>query len=285
MPKNYLKSEISFKEAKEKMRMKSSLPSNVRIAIIGGTGLEDPKFFEKIEEVKIKTPFGRPSAAIHICNFLGTRVAFLSRHGKLHGIPPHRVNSKANLWALKKLGIERIIGICAVGSLKQEFKPGDIVISDQFIDFTKERDYTFYNEGATHVSLADPFCLELRRLFCEEAKKLKIPVHETGTYFCIEGPRFSTRAESRFFRNFADIIGMTLTPEATLARELEICYLSLAMITDYDVWQPHPVNTEEVIRVMKENTEKIKSILRAAIPQIKTKRDCPCKIALKNAKV
>ncbi len=265
--------------------LKNSSRFNTKIAIIGGTGLEDPKFFEKIEEVKIRTPYGLPSTAIHIADLLGRKVAFLSRHGKLHGIPPHKVNSRANLWALKKMGVERIVGVCTVGSLKKEFKPGDIVVADQFIDFTKKRDYTFYDKGATHVSLADPFCPELRKLFYQAAKKLKIPVHQKGTYFCIEGPRFSTRAESKFFRNFADIIGMTLVPEATLARELEICYLSLAMITDYDVWQPHPVSTEEVIRVMQENTEKIKSILKAAVPKISERRNCSCKIALKNAKI
>lgn len=266
MPKNYSKSKL-------------------KIAIIGGTGLEDPRFFKKIKEVKVKTPFGYPSTPIHINDFFGEKVAFLSRHGKLHGIPPHKVNSKANLWALKKLGVERIIGVCAVGSLREKFKPGDIVICDQFIDFTRKRDYTFYNKGAVHVSLADPFCPELRKLFYQEAKKLKIPVHQKGTYFCIEGPRFSTRAESRFFRNFADVIGMTLIPEATLARELEICYLSLAMITDYDVWQPHPVNVEEVIKTMKENSEKIKKLFKNTIPKIKEQRNCFCKEALKNARV
>lgn len=264
---------------------KNSLKSKPKIAIIGGTGLEDPKFFKKIKEVKIKTPFGYPSTAIHITDFFGKKVAFLSRHGKLHGIPPHRVNSKANIWALKKLGVERIIGVCAVGSLKKSFKPGEIVICDQFIDFTKKRDCTFYNKGATHVSLADPFCLELRKLFYQEGKKLKIPIHQKGIYFCIEGPRFSTRAESRFFRNFADVIGMTLIPEVVLARELEICYLSLAMITDYDVWQPHPVNVEEVIKTMKENLEKIKKLLKNTVPKIKDQRSCSCKEALKNAKV
>ena len=145
----------------------------LKIAIIGGTGLEDPKFFKKVKEIKIKTPFGFPSAPIHIADFLGKKVAFLSRHGKLHGIPPHKVNSRANIWALKKIGIERIIGICAVGSLKKNFKPGEIVISDQFIDFTKKRDYTFYDKEAVHVSLADPFCPELRNLFYKEAKTNK----------------------------------------------------------------------------------------------------------------
>ena len=261
------------------------MESKPKIAIIGGTGLEDPKFFKKIKEIKIKTPFGFPSTSIHIAGFLGKKVAFLSRHGKLHGTPPHKVNSRANIWALKKMGIERIIGVCTVGSLKKEFKPGDIVIADQFIDFTKKRDYTFYDKGATHVSLVDPFCPELGNLFFKEAKKLKIPTHQKGTYFCIEGPRFSTRAESKFFRNFADIIGMTLIPEAILARELEICYLSLAMITDYDVWQPHPVNVQEVIRMMKENIEKIKKLLKVAIPKIKEKRTCFCREALKSAKI
>jgi 5'-methylthioadenosine phosphorylase len=256
-----------------------------KIAIIGGTGLEDPKFFKKIKEIKIKTPFGWPSAPIRITDFLGKKVAFLSRHGKLHSIPPHQVNSKANIWALKEIGVERIIGVCAVGSLKKNFKPGEIVISDQFIDFTKKRGYTFFDKEAVHVSLADPFCPELRSLFYKEAKKIKILTSQNGTYFCIEGPRFSTRAESKFFRNFADIIGMTLIPEANLAKEMEICYLSLAMITDYDVWQPHPVDLEEVIKTMAKNQDSIKRLLKAVIPKIKGKRNCPCKIALKNAKV
>lgn len=259
--------------------------SKPKIAIIGGSGLEDPKFFKKIKEINVKTPFGYPSSPIHISDFFGRQIAFLSRHGKGHAIPPHKVNSRANIWAFKKLGIERIIGVCAVGSLKEDFKPGDIAVCDQFIDFTKKRDYTFYDKETVHVSLADPFCPELRKLFYKEAKKLKIPIHQKGTYFCIEGPRFSTRAESRFFRNSADVIGMTLIPEASLARELEVCYLSLAMITDYDVWQPHPVNVKEVIKTIGQNLERIKQLLKVAVPKIKDQRVCLCKIALKNAKV
>ncbi|MEK7503693.1 MAG: S-methyl-5'-thioadenosine phosphorylase [Patescibacteria group bacterium] len=258
--------------------------SKVKIAIIGGSGLEGPKFFKKIKEVNIKTPFGYPSSPIIVADFHGQKVAFLSRHGKKHQFPPHKVPQRANIWALKQLGVERIIGISAVGSLKKEFRPGDIVISDQFIDFTKKRDYTFYDNEAVHVSLADPFCPELRSLFGKEAKRLKVPSHQTGTYWCIEGPRFSTRAESRFFRNFADIIGMTLCPEATLARELEICYLNLSMVTDYDVWQLHPVNLGEVLKTMKKNTEKIKNLLLAAIPKIKTQRKCSCGESLQGAK-
>jgi 5'-methylthioadenosine phosphorylase len=201
---------------------KISLKSKIKIGIIGGSGIYDPKIFKKEKKIKIKTPFGYPSSPIEIGNFLGKKIAFLARHGKKHQFPPHQVPQKANLWALRKLGVERIIGICAVGSLKKNFRPGDVVICNQFIDFTKKREYTFYNKETVHVSLADPFCPELRNLFYKEAKKLKIPAHSTGAYFCIEGPRFSTRAESRFFRNFADIIGMTLVPEVILARELGI---------------------------------------------------------------
>ena len=265
-----------------KHSLKSDWP---KIAIIGGSGVYDPGIFKKKKEVKIKTPFGYPSAPIEIGNFLGTKVAFLARHGKKHEFPPHKVPQRANIWALKSLGIENIIGICAVGSLKENYKPGEIAVCDQFIDFTKKRDYTFYDEGATHVSLADPFCPELRELFIKEAKKLKIPVHSAGTYWCIEGPRFSTRAESKFFRNFADIIGMTLVPEAILARELEMCYLSLAMITDYDVWQTKPVSADEVIKMMGKNLKSIKKLLTAGIPKIKDNRSCQCKTALKNAKL
>lgn len=264
---------------------KNSSGSKVKIAIIGGSGIYDPSIFKKGKEVKVKTPFGSPSSPIEIGEFLGKKIAFLARHGKNHQFPPHKVPQRANLWALKKLGVERIIGISAVGSLKEDFKPGDIVLPDQSIDFTKKRDYTFYDKGAVHVSLADPFCGELRELFYQEATRLKIPVHESGISVCVEGPRFSTRAESKFFRNFSDIIGMTLVPEVVLARELEICYLSLSAITDFDVWADHPVSAEEVIRTMKENLEKIKKLLGAAIPKIKEERNCFCREALKSAKL
>jgi 5'-methylthioadenosine phosphorylase len=246
--KKYLKEPLGM--------LKNYSKSKAKVAIIGGSGIYDPKLFRKGKEIKIKTPFGYPSAPVEIGNFLNKKIAFLARHGKKHQFPPHKVPQKANLWALKELGVERIIGICAVGSLKRNYKPGDIVICDQFIDFTKKRNYTFYDKEAVHVSLADPFCPVLRELFYKQAKKLKIPVHPKGTYWCIEGPRFSTRAESLFFSNFADIIGMTLIPEVILARELEICYLSLAMITDYDVWQEKPVQAEEVIKRAEKKLEK-----------------------------
>lgn len=247
--------------------------------------MDDPEFFKKEKEIKIKTPFGYPSAPIEIGDFFGRKIAFLARHGKQHQFPPHKVPQRANIWALKKLGVERIIGTCAVGSLKENFKPGDVVIPDQFIDFTKNRKYTFYDNEAVHVSLADPFCSELREVFNKEVKKSKIPAHSSGNYCCIEGPRFSTRAESKFYRNFSDIIGMTLVPEVVLAGELGICYLSLAAVTDYDVWQKKPVDFREVIKTMKGSLEKIKKILAVAVPRIGRKRNCPCQSVLQNAKV
>ena len=261
------------------MRTKAS------IGIIGGTGVYDPELFKLKETVKLSTPYGAPSDEIQIGDMEGVTVAFLQRHGREHTLPPHVVNYRANLWALKHCGVERVVSPCAVGSLQEEFEPGQIVIVDQFIDFTKKRDYTYYDGAKTvHISTADPFCTELRELFAKEAKRIKVPHHKDGTYVCIEGPRFSSRAESQMFRAFADIIGMTLCPEVQLARELEICYLSLAMITDYDVWAEHPVDVDTVVRTMAENLDKIKALIQAAVPKIPEARmRCECPDALKAA--
>jgi 5'-methylthioadenosine phosphorylase len=258
-----------------------------RVGIIGGTGVYDPAMFKNVETVKMTTPYGMPSGAIEVGELAGVPVAFLPRHGKGHIIPPHRVNYRANIWALKELGVERIISPCACGSLNETYKPRDLVIVDQYIDFTKKRDYTFYDGGKTiHVSTAEPFCTELRDIFFSVSETVRIPLHKQGTYICIEGPRFSTRAESRMFRNYADIIGMTLVPECQLARELELCYISLAMVTDYDVWKEKPVNIEEVIRVVRDNTANVQKLLSAVIPKIPESREvCECKDALKNAEV
>ncbi|AMM53083.1 S-methyl-5'-thioadenosine phosphorylase [Pyrococcus kukulkanii] len=253
-----------------------------KIGIIGGSGVYG--VFEPKETVKVHTPYGRPSAPVEIGEIEGVEVAFIPRHGKYHEFPPHEVPYRANIWALKELGVERVIGINAVGSLKEEYKPGDIVIIDQFIDFTKKREYTFYNgPRVAHISMADPFCPELRRIFIETAKELGLPVHEKGTYICIEGPRFSTRAESRMFRQFADVIGMTLVPEVNLARELGMCYVNISTVTDYDVWAEKPVDAQEVLRVMKENEEKVQRLLRKAIPKIPEERKCGCADVLKTA--
>ncbi len=261
------------------------MKAKAKIGIIGGTGVYDPKMFKLKETLKLSTPYGPPSDEIQIGDMGGTRIAFMQRHGPEHIYPPHKVNYRANIWAMKQLGVERIISPCAVGSLQEEFEPGQIAIVDQFIDFTKTRLYTFYDGPKTvHVSAADPICGELRDIFIKEAKKNKITFHRDGTYVCIEGPRFSTRAESQMFRAFADVIGMTLCPEAQLARELEICYVSLAMITDYDVWAEHPVDVDTVLRTMSENLDKIRTLIVSALPKIPEERMvCECYEALKSA--
>jgi len=257
----------------------------VKIAIIGGTGVYEEGLFEMIKSLKISTPYGPPSDEIQIGNLSGVKVAFISRHGKSHVYPPHKVNYRANIWALRQLGVERIISPCAVGSLREDYKPGEIVIVDQFIDFTKKRDYTFYDGAKTiHISCADPFCPELRHLCSNVAQELKIPFKPAGTYICIEGPRFSTRAESRMFRNFADVIGMTLVPECQLAREMEMCYVSLAMITDYDVWADRPVDTNTVLKTMKENIDKVRNLINGVLHRIPEKREkCDCARVLEQA--
>ncbi len=255
------------------------------IGIIGGTGIYDPGMFKNVKNIRINIPHGEPSDYYHVGELQGKRVAFLSRHGKGHKIPPHDINFRANLSGFEQLGVTRILAFCATGSLKEEYKPGDIVILDQFIDWKKTRT-TFYDTGdVTHVSLADPFCPELRKVLIESCDKLGITYHDKGTYLCIEGPRFSTRAESRMFRNFADLIGMTGIPEAILAREKEICCAIIATITDYDVWAEKPVEFEEIKRVMKENQDKVKQVLKETVKNIPEERNCFCKNALKNAKV
>lgn len=258
-----------------------------RIGIIGGTGVVDIESFELVEKRDIITPYGRTSAPISIFDTKGVKIAFLPRHGEGHRIPPHKVNYRANIWALKEIGVERILAPHAVGSLKEEFKPGMLVFPDQFIDFTKKRDYTFYDgPKVVHIGTAQPFCPELRKLLMENAEKLGFEFSKKGTYICIEGPRFSTKAESFMFRNFADIIGMTLVPEAQLARELEICYVSISMVTDYDVWkEQEEVSTELVLETMRRNVDKTKKLIERVIPQIPEKRTCICSKALEGAEI
>lgn len=257
----------------------------VDIGIIGGSGLYDPSMITKATKIQIKTSYGNPSDFYNIGYINGIKVAFLSRHGVGHKIPPHELNFKANINGFEQLGAKRIISCCAVGSLKENYKPGDIVIPDQFIDWRKTG-VTFYNTGdVTHVSLADPFCPEIINALIETCDKLGIEYHDKGVYICIEGPRFSTRAESRMFRNFADIIGMTGVPEAILAREREICLGILATVTDYDVWAEKPVCTDEILKTMKENETKVKEIISKVVEIISKERSCICKDALKGAKV
>jgi 5'-methylthioadenosine phosphorylase len=255
------------------------------IGIIGGTGLYDPKLLKNVEEVTVDTPYGAPSDAITIGELAGRHVAFLPRHAKKHTIRPTDINSRANIFALKKLGVQRILAPSAVGSLKEDYKPGDIAFVDQFIDRTTRREQSFYTKKKVcHISVAEPMCTELRQTLMAIAKEIGIRAHPTGTYVCIEGPRFSTKAESRLFRSWgADVIGMTLVPECVLAREAEVCYASIATVTDYDVWKDHPVSADEVVATMKASVEKVKRIILEAVSRLPKERDCGCKDALKCA--
>ena len=255
----------------------------VRIGIIGGSGIYDADTFETVRKVFPRTKFGKPSDEITIGKIAGVEIAFLPRHGRDHQHPPHSVPYRANIQAMKDLGVEMIISPCAVGSLKEEYRPGDLVIADQFIDFTKNRDYTFFDDAAVHIGIADPFCGVLTKIFSDAAEKMKIRFHKKGTYICIEGPRFSTKAESNMFRNFADIIGMTLVPECQLARELGMCYCSLATVTDYDVWKDEPVDINMVLKTMSECISKIIKLLETGLPKIPAKRSCGCADAPKDA--
>lgn len=257
------------------------------IGIIGGTGVYDPQLLKNVEEIKLHTPYGPPSDSVTIGELKGRKIAFIPRHSRKHTIRPTDVNSRANIYALKELGVQRILAPSAVGSLKEEFKPGDVVFVDQFIDRTTKREQSFYTgPQVCHISVADPMCPELRGILIGVADEMNISYHTAGTYICIEGPRFSTKAESRMFRSWgADIIGMTLVPECVLAREAEICYASIATVTDYDVWKDHPVSVEEVVKTMRDNVEKVKKTITETILRMPRERGCQCGGALKNALV
>ncbi len=253
------------------------------IGIIGGSGLYN--IMENVKKVDVETPYGKPSDMIEIGEISGIEVAFIPRHGKKHNIPPHMVNYHANIWALKKLGVERVIGLNAVGSLRDDYRPGDIVIPDQFIDFTRKRRLTYYDgPDVYHISMADPFCNDISNITYHAGLDLGYNIHSSGTYVCIEGPRFSTRSESKMFRQFGDIIGMTLVPEINLADELAMCYGMIATVTDYDVWSEKPVDVNEVINIMRQNEEKVPKILSRVIPKIHDQRNCKCSLRLENAK-
>ena len=246
------------------------------IAIIGGTGIYNPDTFETIREEFPDTPYGKPSDPIMIGKINGVEVAFLFRHGKSHQHPPSSVPYRANMYALWKLGVKYVISACAVGSLREEFRPGDLVIADQFIDMTKKRDYTYFMDKTVHISMPDPCCPFLNGVFADTAKQMGIAYHTKGTYVCIEGPRFSTRAESNMFRQFGDIVGMTMVPECQLARELGMCYCSLATITDYDAWKEEVVDIQMVLDTMAACLAKICEILERGLPDL-AKLPSPCK--------
>lgn len=254
------------------------------IGVIGGSGLYDIEGLKEIEEHDVSTPFGKPSDPIVVGTLEGKRVAFLPRHGRGHRILPSEVNVRANIYALKSLGVERIIAVNACGSMKEEIAPSDIVIPDQIIDRTKGRDSTFFGNGlVVHVSFAEPFCAELSEVLFEAAEAVGAKVHNGGTYVCIEGPRFSSKAESKMHRLWdVDIIGMTAIPEAVLAREAEICYASLALSTDYDVWHETeaPVTAEMVVQTILKNVETAKNAIKEVVPRVPSERGCDCATAL-----
>jgi 5'-methylthioadenosine phosphorylase len=254
------------------------------VGVIGGSGVSGVFGGAETHSHRVSTPWGPPSGPIEEGEVGGARVLFLARHGPGHTIPPHRVNYRANVDALRSLGAEAIVTVSSVGSLREELAPGTFVLPSQFVDLTKGRPTTFYDGGRVfHVSLADPFCPDLTRKAVAAGRALGTPFTEGGTYVCVEGPRFSTRAESKFFRTFADIIGMTLVPEVTLARERGLCYGCLAMVTDYDVWADRPVEANEIVAVMRANVEKMGAVLTRLLPELREPPRCECAHALDHA--
>ncbi len=266
------------------------MEKKAEIGVFGGSGFYS--FLDNVKEVKVETPYGAPSDLIAIGEYAGRKVAFLPRHGKLHQYPPHKIPYRANLWAMKSLGVTRIIAPTAVGSLQSNIKVGDFVVTDQFIDRTSGRECTFYDGPiTTHVSLAYPYCPELRSIAIDVLSEMKLPFHPKGTVVVIQGPRFSTKAESEWFTKMGwDIINMTQYPEAVLARELEMCYVNIAVVTDYDAGivaggEVEPVTQEMVAQKFVENTEKLKHIIKRMIEIIPKERHCKCGEALKEARV
>ena len=244
----------------------------MKIAIIGGSGFENPAILKNPGEIEVETPFGKPSSTFKTGNIGGVEVVLLSRHGRNHSIPPSQVNNRANIWAIQKLGCSHILATTACGSLREEIKRGDLIILDQFIDFTRHREVTFHNEfengELNHTPMADPFDESLRLKLIEKAEVLKINYHPAGTVITIEGPRFSTRAESKMFRLWgADIINMSVAPECILANELKIPYAAIALSTDYDCWKTdeEPVTWEEVLKVFNQNVENVIRLIVATI--------------------
>lgn len=263
------------------------MSEKVTLAIIGGSGLYDMPGLQNAQQLDIPTPFGKPSAPIIAGELEGLRVGFLARHGIGHHITPSEVNYRANIYALKSLGVERIVSVSACGSLREDYAPGHIVIPDQVFDFTKGRERTFFGEGlVVHVSVADPFCPDLSTQLEKATRKTNATVHTGGSFITIEGPRFSTKAESNTFRTWGmSLIGMTTSPEAFLAREAEICYAVMAHVTDYDVWHvsESPVTVEMVIQILNKNTEVAQEAVRNLARDLASNRSCDCEHALASA--
>jgi 5'-methylthioadenosine phosphorylase len=255
------------------------------IAVIGGTGAYQLEGLSELEEIQVNTPFGSPSSTIKIGNFQTNRIAFIARHGEEHTIPPSDINYRANIYALKSLGVKKIVSISACGSLRDDYAPGDIVIPNQLVDFTKDRKRTFFDTGlVVHVSMADPFCYTLSNQLYEAAIQTGANIHKGGSFITIEGPRFSTKAESNLFRSWGmSIIGMTTSPEAFLAREAEMCYAAFAHVTDYDVWHQNEesVTVEAITKILHHNKNLAQQTLSYLIPKL-IDTECDCHSALQS---
>ena len=265
------------------------MSERAEIGIFGGTGLYQMEGFSDVREVKLATPFGEPSDSLLLGTLEGRKVAFLPRHGRGHRILPHELNYQANVYAMKQLGVEWLLSVSAVGSLKEKYAPLQMVIPDQFFDRTRQRKSTFFGRGlVAHVGFAHPFCRGLSQVMAEACSEAGASFHVGGTYVCMEGPQFSTRAESELYRSWGmDIIGMTNLQEAKLAREAEICYATLAMVTDYDCWHPDhdAVTAEQIIGNLGKNAETARAVLRAALRRLPIPRECECANALRWALV
>ena len=263
------------------------MASDIRIGIIGGSGLYQMDGLTGIEEVDIDTPFGKPSDAYRLGVLDGRKIAFLARHDRSHSISPSEINFRANVYGFKQLGVEWILSASAVGSLKEELRPLDIVLPDQFFDRTKSRISTFFGGGiVVHISFADPICSVLAGVVQAAGQETGIRIKRGGTYICIEGPQFSTKAESNVYRSWGmDLIGMTNLQEAKLAREAEICYATMALVTDYDCWRPQhdAVTVAEVVDNLRKNSESAQHLIRAAVRRLPVDRTCKCSTALQHA--
>ncbi|TLY18204.1 MAG: S-methyl-5'-thioadenosine phosphorylase [Nitrospirae bacterium] len=261
--------------------------AQAEIGIIGGSGLYDLQGLERVREVRPSTPFGQPSDALVLGTVDGVRVAFLARHGRGHRIGPSEINYRANIYALKSVGVTRVVSVSAVGSMKETVRPGEVVLPDQFVDLTKRRIGTFFEQGiVAHVAFAEPICHALATSLYKAAQDVGASVHQRGVYICIEGPQFSSRGESNIYRQWGvDVIGMTNLPEAKLAREAELCYVTLALVTDYDCWHDTEaaVTVEAVLATLHKNVELAKRLLRAAMPLVTGPRSCGCGRALEHA--
>ncbi|MBU6998863.1 MAG: S-methyl-5'-thioadenosine phosphorylase [Theionarchaea archaeon] len=246
------------------------------IAIIGGSGVYDPHMLQNVRDISVDTEFG--TIALKSGNHQGKSVYFLARHGSTHSVPPHLVNYRGNIRALQQLKVERIISTSAVGSLRKEMNPGDLVLLDQFIDFTKNRHYTFFDDKVVHTDVTNPYCSQLRAIICQAAKDIDIPLHPGGTYICTEGPRFETPAEINMFSLMGGhVVGMTNVPEVVLARETKICYASIAAVTNYAAGiSPTRITHQEVIDIMDKNSEMIKKLIAKIIEMIPQTKTCEC---------